>query len=218
MQNAMADREDGGATRLSDSTVRSVDSLSSIPRLREIVDGAAALFDDRGYHRVSMEDIAAAVGLRKPTLYHYVRSKDEILTLIHREFMDLVITRAEARRAVEMSAAHELLEFMADILELMETHRGHVRVFFEHHRELPAAARTVVREQRDRYEAMVETVIERGARAGEFRALDARLTTLAMFGMCNWSYQWYRQEGALRTRQIAYAFWDVFLRGISADR
>jgi hypothetical protein len=65
---------------------------------------------------------------------------------------------------------------------------------------------------------MVETVIERGARAGEFRPLDPRLTTLAMFGMCNWSYQWYRQEGALRTRQIAYSFWDVFLRGISAER
>jgi AcrR family transcriptional regulator len=210
-----SDQERGG-TELADSTVRSVDSLSSIPRLREIVDGAAALFDARGYHRVSMEDIAAAVGLRKPTLYHYVRSKDEILTLIHREFMDLVITRAEARRAVEMSAAHELLEFMADILELMETHRGHVRVFFEHHRELPAAARRVVREQRDRYEAMVEAVIRRGAEAGEFRTLDPRLTTLAMFGMCNWAYQWYREEGALRTRQIAYAFWDVFLRGISA--
>src|SRR5712692_8666754 len=60
-------------------------------RLRQIVGEAARLFDLRGYHRVAMEDIAAAVGIQKPSLYHYIRSKDEILALIHHEFMDFVL-------------------------------------------------------------------------------------------------------------------------------
>lgn len=185
-----------------------------MPRLREIVDRAAVLFDERGYHRVSMEDIAAAVGIRKPTLYHYVRSKDQILALIHHEFMSLVISRAEARSEVAMPPAQRLLEFMADILELMHTHRGHVRVFFEHHRELPPEEQSAVRAIRDRYERMVEGAIREGAESGAFRTTAPRLTTLALFGMCNWAYQWYQREGPLRTREIAYTFWDVLLRGL----
>ena len=198
-------------------TDRAVEVLAASPRLREIVDSAADLFDRGGYHQVSMDDIAAAVGLRKPRLYHYVRGKDQILALIHHQFMDLVIRRQEARRKVPMSSSQRLLEIMADILELMETHRGHVRVFFEHYRELPAAEQNLVRRERDRYEASVEEVIEDGIRSGEFRAVDVRLTTLGLFGMCNWAYQWYRKGGSLRTREIGYEFWQIFLRGIGKE-
>lgn len=211
--------DDGVRTGLSEeSTDQLVDKLASVPRLRGIVDRAAVLFDERGYHRVSMEDIAAAVGIRKPTLYHYVRSKDQILALIHHEFMSLVISRAEARQPLAMLPAQRLLEFMADILELMHTHRGHVRVFFEHHRELPPAEQEAVREVRDRYERMVEDVIREGIARGDFRPTPSRLTTLALFGMCNWAYQWYRREGELRTREIAYTFWDVLMRGLEPDQ
>src|SRR5438552_16778543 len=79
--------------RLPLPTDRAVDLLAASPKLREIVDSAAGLFDQEGYHRVSMEDIANAVGLRKPSLYHYVRSKDQILARIHHAFMDRVIQR-----------------------------------------------------------------------------------------------------------------------------
>ena len=93
-------------------------------RRAEVITLAADLFDRHGYASVSMEQIAAAAGMAKPTLYHYFRAKDEILRGIHETFIDL------------------LLGAMTDIFGLMETHRGHVRVFFEHHRELPDAARS----------------------------------------------------------------------------
>jgi len=48
---------------------------------------------------------------------------------------------------------------------------------------------------------MVEDIVCRGTRDGSFRDVDPRLTTLALFGMCNWSYQWYRQGGRSRRRR-----------------
>ena len=51
---------------------------------------------------------------------------------------------------------------------------------------------------------------------GELRPVDVRLATLAVFGTCNWAYQWYRREGKLDTRAIAYTFWDIFWRGLAA--
>ena len=63
----------------------------------------------------------------------------------------------------------------------------------------------------------VEDVIRRGIETGELRDLDPRLTTLALFGMCNWAYQWFSPDGPLRSRQLAYFFWDLFLRGASRN-
>ncbi len=184
-------------------------------RRRQVVDEAARLFDERGYHATSMEDIAATVGVRKPTLYHYFSSKEEILHSIHEEFIGLLLERQERRARIPMPARQMLLEMMADILELMETHRGHVRVFFEHHRELAAPAHAEIAAKRSRYEAFARELIERGIREGDLRAdLDARLVTLAMFGMCNWAYQWYRPSGPLRAREVAYIFWDTLVHGI----
>src|SRR3954463_3173905 len=107
-------------------------------RRRQVVTHAAELFDQAGYHTTNMAELARAVGLEKPTLYHYFSGKDEILFWIHEEFIDLLIAKDEARQAEELGPGEELRGVMRDVLGLMETHRGHVRVFFEHARELSA--------------------------------------------------------------------------------
>ena len=180
-----------------------------------LVEQAARLFDSNGYNTTSVEEIAEAAGIRKPTLYHYFRSKDEILFALHEEFIDLLLERQVARAETSLAPSYVLLEIMADVLELMETHRGYVRVFFEHHRELPPAARRTISGKRDRYEEMVEQVIQDAIDQGEFRPVDTKLATFALFGMCNWAYQWYQSNGPLRSREIAYFFWEILLNGIA---
>lgn len=184
-------------------------------RRAEIVEGAARLFDEYGYHQTTMDDIAAAVGVRKPTLYHYFRSKDEILFWIHEEVIDQIVDRHLRRLETHMPASQGLLEMIADILELMETRPGHSRVFFEHFRELPEEHQEVVREKRRRYSEMMENLIQQGVDAGEFRDVNPRLTMLAVSGMCNWAYQWLRPKDPMRSREVAYAFWDLVTRGVA---
>lgn len=181
-----------------------------------VVATAAELFDKAGYTHVTMGDIANSVGLAKPTLYHYFKSKDEILLAVHEEFIDLLISRHEARQRRGSPPESMLLEVMADVLGLMQTHRGHVRVFFEHHRELPEDARTALRAKRDRYERSVQELFVAAQRAGTFNDLDPRLATLATFGMCNWAYQWYRSGGRYTPREVAEQFWLVLLHGVAA--
>ena len=182
-------------------------------RRRQIVDEAARLFDTAGYTHVNMDDIAKTVGIAKPTLYHYFRSKDEILYGIYTTFLDVLIDRHDARLHAGLDSRQLLLETMSDILELMETHRGHVRALFEHHRELPPDKWAEIRDKRDRYEAMVRKVIEDGIARGELRDIDPQLATLALLGMCNWAYQWYRKAGSMRPREIAYCFWNLIFFG-----
>lgn len=205
------DLQDGVIT---EPTVRSDGRAGD--RRTEIVHCAAARFDARGYHRTSMEDIADAVGIRKPSLYHYFKSKEDILISIHEEFLRVLLDRLDRRAELVVSPKQQLLEVIADILELMETHRGHVRVFFEHHGELTGARADEIRLKRDRYRERVESMMRAGIQTGEFRPVDVRLSSLALFGMCNWAYQWYRPNQTLRGREIAYVFWDIFISGIRA--
>ena len=179
--------------------------------------GAAALFDSAGYHSVNMESVASAVGIAKPTLYHYFAGKDQILFSIHEEFIDLLLSKYETRRGQAMTAVEELHALIHDTFELMDSHRGHVRVFFENYRELSEADQLTIRAKRDRYQQIVEGTIARGIDAGEFKPVDPKLTSLAVFGMSNWAYQWYAPGGELSSSAIADAFCELLLGGLAAE-
>jgi AcrR family transcriptional regulator len=191
--------------------------MSAEERRQQIITEAATLFDDAGYTHATVDDIARRVGVAKPTIYHYFESKDEILQAIHEEFIDLLITRHEQRAMIGRAPEELLLEIMVDVLDLMETHRGHVRVFFEHHRHLAPQAQGAMRVKRDDYERTVEELFVNGVRRGAFKPLDPVLATLATFGMCNWAYQWYQPGGELRPRQIAEQFWTFLMCGVGTS-
>ncbi|MDE2167588.1 MAG: TetR family transcriptional regulator [Alphaproteobacteria bacterium] len=186
-------------------------------RLREIVKSAADLFLDRGYHNVSMEDIAARVGLRKPTLYHYVKSKVDILTIISHEYMGVAFADQTASLGRRLSPAERLLEFMTGILAAVETHRGHMKVLFEYNRELPPRERKAIQQEKERFQALLEQVIKSGVTSGEFRQVPTTLVTLGILGMCVWAYQWYQGSGARSPRQVAELYLDLLINGLKAD-
>lgn len=193
-------------------------TAANVVRRKEIVRAAALLFEEKGYHATSVTDIAEAVGLSKPTLYHYVKSKGEIVSWIHDEIIDLLLARLEERVAQDMTPDEILRLNILDIIEAMDTRPGHLKVYFEHHKELPEALRREAKVKRDRFQALIEETIARGVRSGLFRELDIRMTTLALFGITNWSYQWYRPEGAKRSQEVAQHLFDVFINGVTGAR
>jgi TetR/AcrR family transcriptional regulator, cholesterol catabolism regulator len=184
-------------------------------RRQQIARTAAQLFQERGYHETGVDDIADAVGLRKPTLYHYVKGKGEILALIHEEMIDSVLDRLEGYVTERLDPREGLRGVVTDIFELMHTRPGYLQVFFEHHRELPDPLRASVLEKRTRYLQLVETLIQEGVAQGIFRPVNVRLKTMALFGMTNWSYQWYRPDGLFTYREVAEEVVDTFLNGVS---
>jgi AcrR family transcriptional regulator len=191
--------------------------MSNPERRREAVYAAARLFNDKGYVDTTMDDIADAVGIAKPTLYHYFANKHEILFEIYEELMDILIGRQQQRIADGLSPEAQLLEAMADILELVETHDGHGRLFTEHFREMPPDMQRVLKEKKDQYESGISKFIKAAVKNGTFRKVNVDLATLALFGMCNWAYTWYRKGGSMSTREIAEVFWGYFFQGVGSE-
>lgn len=203
---------------MADPAHNTVPTTAADRRRAAIIALAAKLFDEHGYANVSMEQIALAAGLAKPSLYHYFRGKDEILRGIHETFIDILLERHEQRKQLDLSPALLVLGAMTDIYGLMETHRGHVRVFFEHHRELPDSVREEIRVKRDRYQQQIRESIERGIEDGQFREVDPEAATLAVFGICNWAYQWWRPGSGADPALTAQKMWDLVMRGLGVKQ
>lgn len=185
-------------------------------RRAAVISRVARLFDEHGYASVSMEQIAAAAEIAKPTLYHYFRGKDEILRGIHEGFIDILLARQDERERLGLSPADLVMGAMTNIYGLMETHRGHVRVFFEHHRELPAGVREQIRIKRDRYHQQIHNAIASGVHVGIFRDVDPEAATLAVFGICNWAYQWWRLGAGTDPALTAQKMCDLVIRGLAS--
>jgi AcrR family transcriptional regulator len=164
-----------------------------------------------------MDEVAAAAGLRKSSLYHYFSTKDDLLVSIHTAFMAFLHAQVEEPTRASLDPVAFLQAVVEDIVRSVDSYPHHVRVFFDHYRELPEPARLELSRSRDRYAAKIEEVIAEGMRAGYFRVGDSHLAMLAFFGVCNWTYAWYRPGGKLGPEEVADFLARFALGGLASN-
>ena len=193
-----------------------VDVEQTIRRKREILRGAASLFDRVGYHGVNMSMIAEAAGLKKPTLYHYITGKDEILFMLHELFIGTLRRNTDARLETGADALTVLRGVVEDTFKLIHDYPGYVRAFFEHFRELDPNQRAAIAVKRDEYVALITGVIKKAMADGVVRKADPTLTAHCLFGVCNWAYQWYRPSKDPAPEVLAAKCWEIFSQGLEA--
>ena len=191
--------------------------LSAPPgeRGEQVYSAALRLFKEKGYHATSMQDIAAAVGLNKGSLYHYIGGKDDLLVQVFERAMGSLLAN------VERIAAETSLRPSTQVRLVIEAHVAAVSnnldaltVFLHEWRALAGESLANVRGQRERYTQLVAEIVERGVRLGEFDAPDVPIATLGLLGMCNWVCQWYRPGGRLEPAEIAACFARLVLDGL----
>jgi AcrR family transcriptional regulator len=204
---------------LSESTSRQAPlTASGELRRAEILEAAAALFDELGFHRTTTAAIADRVGTAKATVYHYFRAKHDILYAIHDEWIDELLALFEATTATTDDPVETIRAVTRDIVQLIDQKPGHVRVFFEYFRELPPDLRASAKVKRDRYEELVEGAILRGMQQGSMAWQNPRTASFALFGMCNWAYQWYRPGGELTHDEVSDQLFQIFMSGVGSRR
>ena len=191
-------------------------TLHRTPRKEEILDVAAAMFAEHGFDAVSLTDIAEAVGLSKATLYHYFSRKEEILgTIVVSTIRDLnaYIEQAIARATTPEARLIAFLEAQADFFELHQ-HRFQVLVTRFSNLTEPKLRDQAV-EWRVNYENTIKGIIRDGVNAGVFHTDRLNSVVRAVLASVYWLARWYRPDGPQRARDIARAYADVVLYGVS---
>ena len=180
----------------------------------EILRAAAQIFQEKGYHAASMQDIAEAVELKKGSLYHHVSSKQEILLALLDEALDLIIERLQAVEAKNLSPSQKLRQSMQAYLSFLAENRGLSSVLILEHRSLQSEFIDLHFPRRDRIEQIWREIIEEGVSCGELQSQQPGLTAKALLGVLNWAITWYREDGPLSPNEIADHFADLFIQGL----
>lgn len=158
----------------------------------ELLDKATEIFAQKGYESTTLADIAAALGISRPALYHYVSSKEELLVMLVER-----VSRGFAEVLEELSGRHDLspTEKLANVVALIvrqrAEHPDQFRILDRAETVLPEPAGTEHAAAKRKVLREIVTMIEAGIEAGEFRAVDARTAALSLLGMCNWVAWWF---------------------------
>ncbi|MCV7057269.1 TetR/AcrR family transcriptional regulator [Mycolicibacterium gilvum] len=117
-------------------------------RRQQLSQAAARLFTDRGYHNVSMDDVASAVGLTGPALYRHFRKKNDILVQAISEQLAAVEAVAVRAGAAELAPEKRAEMFLAELGDLVFGREG-VLLWKRERRELSAEQQNQFRSKLD---------------------------------------------------------------------
>ena len=163
----------------------------------EILVAAARIFSEKGYHATSVQDIADAVGLLKGSLYHYIRSKEQLLARLFEGALEDTIRELETIAGRPARASERLADMVRAYVRAVTDNMDAVGIYMREWRSLPPPELARVRSRRRAMRKLFEDVIAEGARRDEFGVRDPKIAALAVLGMCNWLYEWYRPRGRL---------------------
>jgi TetR/AcrR family transcriptional regulator, cholesterol catabolism regulator len=179
-----------------------------------ILQAAAQIFSEKGFHAASMQDIAAAVNLQKASLYHHVSSKQEILLALLDQALDLLIERLGEVRRQPLPPDEKLRQAMICYLGVLTEHRDLAFVLLSEHRSLESQLKESHMPRRKRFEQLWRDLVDEGIEVGVFRPMEAGLAARSLLGLMNATLNWYRPDGALASQDIAERYWDLFMKGL----
>ncbi|MDE2081008.1 MAG: TetR family transcriptional regulator [Burkholderiales bacterium] len=181
----------------------------------QILAAAAQLFASRGYTASTMNEVAAACGVSKATLYHYVRDKHDLLAQITRGHVARLAALVDAVAAQQLAPEPHLRELIRRFMQVYAHAQHEHRVLTEDVKFLaPDDRAAVLAAQRRVVVAYADAV---AALRPELRpARMHKPLAMLLFGMINWTFTWLRAGGALSPAALGSVVADLFLHGLPA--
>ncbi len=180
----------------------------------DILDAAAQVIRQKGYHGASMSDIATAVNLQKASLYHHVSSKQEILLDLLERALQMLSERISAIIAQNIPADEKLRQMIMVYLQSLAENSDLSSVLLFEHRSLDKKSHTRHVPQRDKFEGLWRDVLNEGVSAKVFQCKDTGIAVRALMGVMNWTLTWYRPEGDKSIERIADEYADLLFHGL----
>jgi AcrR family transcriptional regulator len=182
----------------------------------KILAAAIDLFYQKGFVKASIRDISQEVGIAKSSVYEHFKSKDDILYQIILDLNTFMVK--ELKRAAEMRESPlEALKAMIFWQVCVTTEkRKEVKIYIEEQYQLPPRLRKkALRGHRQVYQLYYDKVCE--IPRDLLPDMNRAAMTFANFGMVNWVYRWFKEDGEMTIEEVAEVIIRIFFNGILKD-
>ncbi len=179
-----------------------------------LLDTAAQLFWRHGYAATTTREIAAVLGVQKASLYHHVRSKEDLLYEIcvaSLEHIQLAVQTAVDAVDDPLERVRTLIR--AHVMAMLLDQDKHSTMLTEL-RALSTQRRVEIVKLRDGYEDLVRDVLAQAQAAGALRPdLPAKYLSLSLLNLLNWAIFWFERDGELSSENVADVLTTIYLNG-----
>ncbi len=179
----------------------------------EILKSAALAFRQLGYHGATVEQIAAALAMKKGNLYYYFKNKEDILFGCHQYSLDNLLGILAEIEASDAKPDEKLRRLIVSFVHIILDHLFGIALFMDLE-ALSPEHRAAVIERRDLFDRGLRRVVQQGVEDGLFRQVDVKLVSFAILGAVNWIRRWYHPDGPSTSQEIADRFADFLLAGL----
>ena len=178
-----------------------------------VLQAAAQLFNERGFHATSLDDIAERLNVSKPTVYYYVESKDQILLECVKIALDLMQAGIGEVRAAGGSAIDQLKACMR-ISSGVVTQDFGMCVIRIGEDPLPDPLKKELRRLKAGIDGQFRRLIAEGVAEGSLSPCDPKMAAFMLAGALSWIGRWYRADGDLSPEQITTQAIGLLLNGV----
>jgi TetR/AcrR family transcriptional regulator, cholesterol catabolism regulator len=181
-----------------------MNSIRYDQKLEFILRSASQIFAEKSYHSTSMRDISRATNVSLAGLYHYCKSKEELLFLIQDNCFGRVLERLEERLDEVGDPVVKLGIFIENHLSFFAANMSEMKVLSHEAESLRGDLHAHVSGKKSRYTKLARTILGEVQQASAHDTkVDLTVSTYALFGMMNWIYNWYDPKGKLKVNDLA---------------
>lgn len=175
---------------------------------------AATIFARDGYDRASMAQLAGECGVSKALLYHYYASKEALLFDIVENHLRALVEAVEMADDQSLSPRIRLETLIAALLDAYRNANAEHKVQLGALSLLPLADQERLKELERRLVVVFAAAIRALNPQAFEESLYLKPVTMSLFGMLNWAYTWFRDDGPVSRRDYAKLATDLLVGGV----
>lgn len=178
-----------------------------------VLRAAVRMFNERGFHATSLDDVAASLGISKRTIYHYLANKDQVLLECITIGLQQLLEAADEVRREPGDGHHRLTRFLRRYAEINMDDFGRcvIRTGVE---VLSPDSMPRYRQLKRAIDSALRAMIEEAVADGSIAPVDVKMAAFVLAGALNWPARWHDPQGPLPAEEIAVKLVEILTKGL----
>jgi len=183
-------------------------------RKQLILEKSAEMFAEHGYHKASIDQLADACGMSKSLIYHYFKSKHELLFQCMKEHVTELHLEAERCAAMDAPAVERVTTLLKNFMKFYENAGPRHRILVNDMTHLKDEQRREIVATQDKIIQILKDMLADSTDASQASGTNGTVLSLLLLSMINWTYTWYDPKGPITPDAIGQLVSDIFMNGV----